>query len=74
MPYKDLERKREWERLHRPQRLVRRRQLRSIAAGERVSRPKAPRVKQRGAAFLLPLVAGGALAAYNPRIGMGTGA
>jgi hypothetical protein len=32
MPYKDLERKKEWERLHRPQRLARRRELRIEAA------------------------------------------
>ncbi len=32
MPYKDPQAKREWERLHRPQRLARRRELRSQSA------------------------------------------
>ena len=34
MPYKDPERKKEWERVHRAERLVRRRQLRQIEAVE----------------------------------------
>jgi hypothetical protein len=32
MPYKDLQRKREWERRHRTERLARRRELRQIEA------------------------------------------
>lgn len=38
MPYKDLERKKEWERLHRPERLARRRELRRIAAAQQPTR------------------------------------
>jgi hypothetical protein len=37
MPYKDLERKKEWEHLHRPQRLARRRELRRIEAERALS-------------------------------------
>ncbi len=70
MPYKDPERKKEWERLHRPQRLERRRELRRVHTGEQTTRPDVPQV---GGGFLLPLIAGGALAAYNPKIGMGAG-
>jgi hypothetical protein len=41
MPYKDPARKMEWERLHRPQRLARRRELRRIAAPQHATRPEA---------------------------------
>jgi hypothetical protein len=37
MPYKDLERKKEWEEEHRSQRLARRRELRQIEAREPMS-------------------------------------
>ena len=73
MPYKDPERKKEWERLHRPQRLERRRELRRIPAMARVTRPAASRKGNTGIGVLVPLVAGGALAAYNPKIGMAAG-
>jgi 4-hydroxybenzoate polyprenyltransferase len=73
MPYKDVERKKEWERLHRPQRLARRRELRRVEAAQRASQRKAPSTRQSGVGFLVPLVAGGALAAYNPKLGMGAG-
>ena len=43
MPYKDLERKKEWERLHRPQRLACRRELRRIAKAQGAVRPKCVR-------------------------------
>lgn len=62
MPYKDLERKKEWERLHRPQRLARRRELRRIAAAQQATRPDSTRTN-----------VGGALAAYNPKLGMTAG-
>jgi len=39
MPYKDVERKKEWERLHRPERLARRRELRRIEAEQQAARP-----------------------------------
>jgi len=73
MPYKDPERKKEWERLHQPQRLARRRELRRVEAARRATRPEAPGIQLSGFGFLVPLVAGGALAAYNPMLGMGTG-
>jgi hypothetical protein len=73
MPYKDPERKKEWERLHRPQRLARRRELRSVEAAQGASQPEAPGTQLSEFGFLVPLVAGGALAAVNPMLGMGAG-
>jgi hypothetical protein len=73
MPYKDPERKKEWERLHRPERLARRRELRHGQALEQMTRPAVTRESNGGVGFLVPLVAGGALAAYNPKIGMCAG-
>ena len=74
MPYKDLQRKKEWEQQHRPQRLARRRELRRIEAARKEAQPAALRVEDSGTAFLwLPLVAGGALASYNPQLAMGAG-
>lgn len=73
MPYKDLERKKEWERLHQPERLARRRELRRIAAAQQPTRPDATGSERNVAGFLIPLVAGGALAAYNPKLGMAAG-
>ncbi len=43
MPYKDAKRKTEWERLHRPQRLARRRELRKIEAAWNEAHPGVPR-------------------------------
>jgi len=73
MPYKDPERKKEWERLHRPQRLARRRELRRVQVAEPATRPIATREESSGIGFLVPLIAGGALSAYNPKIGMAAG-
>jgi hypothetical protein len=73
MPYKDLERKKEWERLHRPERLARRRELRRIEASQQASRPEMPSTQDGGLGFLIPIVAGGALAAYDPKLGIGAG-
>jgi hypothetical protein len=73
MPYKNPERKKEWERLHRPERLARRRELRQGQASEQTSRPRVTRESEGGIGFLVPLVAGGTLAAYNPKLGMGAG-
>ncbi|SRR5216683_5150493 len=73
MPYKDVELKKEWERLHRPQRLARRRELRRVEAAQRASQPEAPGTQLSEFGFLVPVVAGGALAAYNPTLGIGTG-
>lgn len=73
MPYKDFQHKKEWERQHRPQRLARRRQLRRIEAAREEAQPEALRTQDGGAGFLLPVVAGGVLAAYNPKLAMGAG-
>jgi hypothetical protein len=73
MPYKDLERKKEWERLHRPKRLARRRELRRIEASQRATRPETPSTQPGGLGFLIPIVAGGGLAAFDPKLGMGAG-
>jgi hypothetical protein len=73
MPYKDPQRKKEWERLHRTERLARRRELRHAQAVEQTSRPIAVREPSGGVGFVVPLIAGGALAAWNPKLGMGAG-
>ena len=74
MPYKDLERKKEWERQHRVERLARRRELRQIATAQGATRPTtANQESNEGGGFLIPMIAGGALAAYNPKLGMGAG-
>lgn len=73
MPYKDPERKKEWERLHRPERLARRRELRHAQTTREVTRPNAVEETGSDAGFLVPLVAGGALAAYNPKLGIAAG-
>ena len=73
MPYKDAKRKTEWERLHRPQRLARRRELRRIEAARKEAQPEPLRVHDQGTRVLLPVLAGGALAAYNPKLAMGAG-
>ena len=73
MPYKDPERKKDWERLHRNERLARRRELRYVQAVEQTTRPQVTRESSGGVGFLVPLVAGGLLAAWNPMLGMGAG-
>jgi hypothetical protein len=69
MPYKDPQAKREWERQHRAERLARRRELRRDEAAQ-------SEVQGEGIGavnFLLPVIAGGALAAYSPKLAIGTG-
>jgi hypothetical protein len=73
MPYKDPQNKREWEWQHRVRRLARRRELRQIDGARKQARPEALGVNDRGASLLLPVVAGGALAAHNPKLAMGAG-
>jgi hypothetical protein len=46
---------------------------RRIEAAQRTARPEAPSEQHGGLGFLIPIVAGGALAAYNPKLGMGAG-
>ena len=62
MPYKDLARKKEWERLHRPQRLARRRELRRIEVEKQETQPEPQAYEYSGASFLIPVIAGGTLA------------
>jgi hypothetical protein len=76
MPYKDPQKKKEWELKHRFERRDRRRELRR--ANNAVSKAARPdpevKVAHNGTAFLLPfIVGGGALAAHNPKLAMGTG-
>ncbi len=75
MPYKDPARKKEWERLHRPERLARRRELRQQEVVE-ISAPEATVPTLDGDSALLPMVGGlGALglAAYQPKLAIGAG-
>jgi ferric-dicitrate binding protein FerR (iron transport regulator) len=73
MPYKDPEHKKEWERLHRSKRLARRRELRQAEAAREQAQHEAPRPLGGASALLLPLAAGSALAAYNPKLAIGAG-
>jgi Na+(H+)/acetate symporter ActP len=73
MPYINPEQKREWELQHRSQRLARRRELRQIEAVWKEAHPGAVWVKDSGPGFLLPVIAGGALAAYNPKLAIAAG-
>jgi hypothetical protein len=65
MPYKDPERKKEWEQLHRAERLERRRELRQGQTREQRHRPQVARESSGVVSLLIPLVAGGAAAAYT---------
>jgi hypothetical protein len=74
MPYTNPEHKKQWESLHRAQRLARRRELRRIAAAQKVDQPEAPRVENSAVGFVwLPIAAGVALASYNPKLAIGAG-
>jgi cell division protein FtsW (lipid II flippase) len=76
MPYKDLERKKEWEWLHRPQRLARRRELRRIEAEQQAARPSTVLSEHHEVGlptFAVPLIAGVGLAAAGPKLGMALG-
>jgi hypothetical protein len=73
MPYRDPEAKKEWERQHRLQRLARRRELRRIETAPEEAQPEAHAVLDGGTGFLIPLIAGSAVAAYSPKLAMGAG-
>jgi hypothetical protein len=73
MPYKDPEQKREWERLHRSERLARRRELRQAEAAREEAQPVPQRLQGGASGLLLPLAAGSALAVYNPKLAIGAG-
>ena len=72
MPYRDPERKKEWERMHRPQRLARRRELRRVEAAKQTT-PEVASKEDSEVPFLVPLVVGGALGAFSPELGMALG-
>jgi hypothetical protein len=75
MPYKDPNRKKEWEQLNHVRRLARRRELRRI----RETQSTDPLIRQssQGVATLplpwLVLAAGSSLALYSPPMGVGAG-
>lgn len=73
MPYKDPQNKKEWEQQHRVKRLARRRALRQSDAARKQAPPEAPRANASGGSLLFPVIAVGALAAYNPELAMGAG-
>ena len=73
MPYKDPERKRQWERLHRSGRLARRRELRQAEAAREAAQTDAARLQTGAGSLWLPLAAGSALAVYNPKLAIGAG-
>jgi hypothetical protein len=73
MPYKDLDHKRLWEQEHHSERAARRRELRQIEAARTETQPETHGLQDPEVTILLPLVAGAALAAYNPRLAMGAG-
>jgi len=73
MPYKDPRRKKEWEHRHRAKRLTRRHELRRIEAIRQEAQPEISQAQIDGTGLLLPLVAGGALAALNPKLAIGAG-
>ena len=74
MPYRDPERKKAWERLHRTRRLARRRELRRLEEAtqtdqETVSNPNGPPI----GSLLLPTFAAVSIAAYSPKLALGAG-
>jgi hypothetical protein len=73
MPYRDPQKKLEWELQHRPRRLARRRELRQIEAAWKEAHPGAVRPQGTVANFLLPLAAAGALASHDPKLAIGAG-
>jgi hypothetical protein len=73
MPYKEPERKRQWERLHRSGRLTRRRELRQAEAAKEAAQPDAARLQTGTGSLLFPIAAGSALAVYNSKLAIGAG-
>jgi hypothetical protein len=73
MPYKDLDQKRQWEQEHRSERIARRRELREIETAHAEGQLETPRPPDAKVILLVPLAAGAALAAYNPKLAMGAG-
>lgn len=74
MPYTDPQRKQEWEQQHRTERLARRRELRRIQQARQEPAGIVGRPEGGNAALIwAPLVIGGALASYDPKLAMGAG-
>ncbi len=72
MPYKDPQRKKNWERQNRQRRLARRRELR-VEAAQEIAQPVSSDPAS-GTDFPWYLLAGGGvLAAYNPALALGAG-
>jgi hypothetical protein len=74
MPYKDPQRKKEWERRHRLQRLARRRDLRRIEAADNATQPTPASPGDKAVSPWQLLGGGGALALCSPTLGLGAGA
>jgi hypothetical protein len=75
MPYKDPAKKKEWEELHRAERLARRRELRQTRGVEQERQPnqEPEKVGFGNSVVLIPIITGGALAAYSPKVGFAVG-
>jgi len=76
MPYKDPDSKKTWERQHRAERCARRRELHQPRAAAETTQNQARSNNARvPIGYLwLPAIAGGALATYNPPLGVAAGA
>jgi hypothetical protein len=74
MPYKDPQRKREWERINRLKRLARRRELRYEKVAQELTATKsADSMTVAGYPWLLFAGGGLMLALYRPELGLGAG-
>ena len=73
MPYRDPAAKREWELRHRTERLARRRERRRVQATMPPQSPPSTVNFAAAGVLWLPLLAGGALAAYSPKLALGAG-
>jgi hypothetical protein len=73
MPYKNPERKKDWERRHRPERLARRRELRRERAAEVTTLAGPDSMTKQGFACLVLGGGGLTLALYRPGLALGAG-
>ena len=75
MPYKDPERKKQWESQHRARRIARRHQLRRIEIAKKADQAPPPDTQSGFSGGLWAPIAGSvALAIYNPKLATGIGA
>lgn len=72
MPYKDPERKKQWEIQHRARRIARRRQLRRIETAQQAE--QSPPSDTHPGVLWVPIAGSVALAIYNPKFVTGIGA